>query len=225
MPIEQNSSKKKHEPIQVKIVGQEMSEYEKYQIAPVKIMNYLEVQKEAKFSLRTLLSLSVLTIAIVTFDIVSNSQLAGFSIKTEHRIAFSIFMFFVILVQHKITWRAYKLYEPYIDNSIRHLESKITRIKQVLNGIPKRKDLDTEAKKTSHKAFMETKLFNFEKTLKYSNKLYKDIDGIITFGVARFALVSILVFMVTHQSIYYWITSFYYWIISILNHYCIVPWL
>lgn len=150
------------------------SEYEKYQIAPIEIMNYLEIQKDAKFSLRTLLLLSTFAIALFGFGI--NSELASFCISKEDSFAFSIFMFLVILLQIKITYINYKLYEPHIDNFITQLKNDIARIENVLNGIPNRGEL-SEEQKISHRKFMKTKLSNFEKTLKYSDIFYKKMNG------------------------------------------------
>lgn len=198
----------------IKIISHMESKYDKFHIAPVEIMKYFDITKDAKFSLRTLLLLSIFTIVLFTFGI--NPEIGGISIKQKDLQVFSVFMLFVIVGQSIIAWCSYKLYKSHIDNFTTHLKNEIIRIKEVLKGIPTRKDL-TEEKKITHKDFMEAKLSNHENIKKYSGIFYKWLTCWGTFIIAGIALASILCIWITGQNIIYWIICFFNWSICLFK--------
>ena len=173
--------------------------HDKTHTAPVEIMRYFDIQKDAKFSLRTLLLLSVFSIAVFMFGL--KPEIAGLSIPKEDYFAFSIVMLLVIVGQYIIARYAYKLYEPYIDNFTIHLKNDIKRINTVLDGIPSRKDLISEAIKNSHKDYLEEKLSKHEDVLEYSGIFYKKINGKYLFWVAGIAIISIVCSLLRPQGI------------------------
>lgn len=181
------------------------SKYDKVHIAPIEIMKYFDIPKDAKFSLRTLLLLSVFTIAIFAFNI--RAKLDFLSIPEPTDTSFIIFMDCVIIVQFIGSLYAYKLYKSLIDNSIAHLNNDIIAIEDALNR-SRESDIINKIEKSSHTVFMEKKLFNHKNILNNSKVFYKFLTGIFTFIIAGLALSSIIFVGCTGKTISEFILSF-----------------
>ena len=189
----------------VEILSYMESKYDKVHIAPVEIMKYFDIPKDAKFSLRTLLLLSIFTIAIFGFGVKPDGIIKIPELKD---IGFLSFTLIIIFGQGVIAWCAYSLYRSHIDNFLTHLKNEIPNIKKALKNsvdkyeksvsgdlkIPDNVDKETKLKELfDHTLFMKAKLANHQNILKYSKWFYKRLNGIFPFFIAGVACLFVII--------------------------------
>ena len=188
-------------------------------VSPVKIVSEFDISKDAKFSIRTLMLLSVLAIGLFSFKITPTLlTIAGFpQIKING--PFTWFITLIILGQGIIAWLNYESNINKIKIEYSNLKRQIQEIKEQLDGYYLKRIRFTknliELKNNNVKSFENIKnlkiqitqneqtIKTFEQELNYVTKIFnshvgihKYINGKFVFWLASCAIASNMIYYI-----------------------------
>lgn len=189
---------------------------------PIKIETDFDISKDAKFSIRTLMLLSILAIALFSFKITPTLLTVAGIPQIKINDPFAWFMIIIIFGQGVIAWLNYDINKNKIDLEILKLEKKEKDISDEIIKLGAEilewesnitienhnQNIKTNALyniKLNKKKIDNLKLENVttEEVLRDYNLLYRHINETFVFWLASIAIASAIVFCTPITNIWY----------------------
>lgn len=187
---------------------------------PIKIETDFDISKDAKFSIRTLMLLSILAIALFSFKITPTLLTVAEIPQIKINDPFAWFMVIIIFGQGVIAWLNYDINRNkidleilrlkkrlhYIPNKILELQNSITEDEKTFSMVPefdKANIKDSIQKRKASIKDLELELPVAQATLRNYTMLYKHINGNFVFWLASIAIASAIVFCTPIINIWY----------------------